>query len=92
MAPFVNQMIARLAAVIIAGFGGWLASTFGIEVTTEHAESLVAGLTALGWILLTGLYAIVRPIISRFIDPTDSALSKQQKDVMQARGTLPPKI
>jgi len=73
MTGWIAQVVSRVVAVIVAAFGAWLLNTFGIEMTTEQIEGITAGLTALGGIILLGLYGLVRPFISRWIDPKDSA-------------------
>lgn len=73
MSPLIGQQLTRVAALVVAALVNWLAATFGVDVTTADAETLTAGLTVLGWIILMIVYALVRPILSRFISPSDSA-------------------
>lgn len=73
MTGWIAQIVTRVVAVIVAAFAGFLLNTFGIEMTTEQVEGITSGLTALGGIILLGLYGFVRPFISRWIDPKDSA-------------------
>lgn len=73
MTGWIAQIVSRVVAVIVAAFAAWLLNTFGLEMTTEQVEGITSGLTALGGILLLALYGFVRPFISRFIDPKDSA-------------------
>jgi len=73
MNGWIAQIVSRAVAVVVAAFAAWLLNTFGIEMTTEQVEGISAGLTALGGIILLGLYGVIRPFVSRFIDPKDSA-------------------
>lgn len=71
--PWIRAAAARIAAVAAAAIATFLAATLGIEVTPEAHAALTEGITLLGFAFALIVYALVRPLISRFIHPSDSS-------------------
>lgn len=69
--------ISRMAAAVAAAVAIFLIEKVGlpVEVVEEHRALLEGGITFVGVVLFVLLYGLLRPIISRFVHPADTASS-----------------
>lgn len=78
MGPVV-VVLSRIIAAWLAGFFGWLAIKFGIDVGAEAQQSLVQGIVGIIIPLFVTLYAVFHKTISRWTNPGDAASSHLAK-------------
>lgn len=85
MPDFAKAIIARIAAVAVAGLTTFLAGTLGLEVTPEAQTAITDAITMIGAALFLLTYGAIRPLISKYLHPADtSGTAHTSKDAANA--------
>lgn len=69
----MRAVIGRIAAVLAGAIITFLAGALGVEVTEQAHIALTEGLTMIGMFVWLLAYAVAHRLISRRINPSDSA-------------------